>query len=276
MKKIIFVIFVLTFFAASTSVQAQKKWEKSGLKIAPPVCYASDEVVNSYIPPNPELMMRLKSSEKKSDIIVTYSLFPPEAKAAFEYAINIWEHIIESPVPIYMRANWRSMDKNVLGSCGPSDYITDFTSIPQAGRYYPIAIAEKIAKKQITGFNNPDMTATFNKGVNWYFGTDGNTPDSLYDFASVVLHEIAHGLGFTGFFFVNEDLGTYGYYDIGEAAAFDLLVQRNTGEFLVDELIYKNPSEELRKALESGLLYAFSPVGILNNNGELPRLYSPS
>lgn len=272
MKRILLALLILS---AATAVNGQKKWEKLGYKISPPVCYASDEVVNSYIPPDPELLKQLKSSEKKSNIIVTYSLFPPEAKEAFEYAINIWEHIIESPVPIYMRANWRTLDRNVLGSCGPSDYLTNFESIPHKDRYYPVAIAEKISKKQISGFDNPDMTATFNKTVDWYFGTDGNVPDSLYDFATVVLHEVAHGLGFTGFFFVNENLGTYGYYDIGEAAAFDLLVQRNTGDFLVDELIYKNPSEELRKALESGLLYAFSPVAMLNNKGVIPRLYSP-
>ena len=272
MKRILFLILVVLEI---TSASGQKKWQKSGFEIAAPVCYGSDEVEKSFIPPDPEILNRLKSSEKKSNIIVNYSLFPSEAKEAFEYAVGIWESIIESPVPIYMRANWRSMDRNVLGSCGPSDYLTDFKGIPQKDRYYPISVAEKISKTEITGENAPDMTATFNKDVNWYFGTDGKTPDSLYDFVTVVIHEIGHGLGFTGFFFVNQNLGTYGYYEIGEAAAFDLLVQRNTGDFLVDIDVYKNPSEELRKALESGLLYAYSPVAMFNNNGVIPRLYSP-
>lgn len=271
MKKIILIIFL----AAGLSASGQTIWEKAGFKIANPVCYGSDEVEKSFIPPNAEILSRLKSSEKKSNIIVNYSLFPPEAKEAFEYAVSIWEQIIESPVPIYVRANWRSMDNNVLGSCGPSDYLTNFKGIPNEDRYYPISVAEKLSKEEITGNNSPDMSATFNKNVNWYFGTDGNVPDSLYDFVTVVIHEIGHGLGFTGFFFVNQDLGTYGYYEIGEAAAFDLLVQRNTGDFLTDIDVYENPSGELRKALESGQLYAYSPVALFNTGGVLPRLYAP-
>jgi len=271
-KLIIFLVLLSTIITA----EGQKKWEKQGLQINMPVCYSSDEVHKTYIPPSDEILYRLKSTEKKSNIHVTYSLFPQEAKEAFEYAVNIWEQIISSPVPIYMRANWRTMDNNVLGSCGPSDYYTDFEGIPIEGLYYPVSVVEKITKKQITDMNSPDMTATFNKNVDWYFGTDGNTPDSLYDFVTVVLHEIAHGLGFTGFFFVNQNLGTYGYYDIGDAAAFDQMVEKSTGEVLIDQEVYENPSEELRKALESNLLYLESPVTRFNNGGSRARLYAPS
>ena len=54
-----------------------------------------------------------------------------------------------------------------------------------------------------------------------------NCPDSLYDFVSVVLHEIGHGLGFFNFFYVQDDLGAYGYgsYGSGSATPFDELVQ---------------------------------------------------
>ncbi|MCK7534679.1 MAG: hypothetical protein MZV63_28605 [Marinilabiliales bacterium] len=69
------------------------------------------------------LNILLKSSaEKKSDFIVTYSLFPSDgkAKAAFEYAVSIWEHIIESEIPIHIEARWRTMENNTLGSSGPA------------------------------------------------------------------------------------------------------------------------------------------------------------
>ena len=82
--------------------------------------------VITYIPPPKEFF--LKSGEKKSDIIVTYSLFPQNAKDAFEYAVSIWESFIESPVPIYMQANWRSMSAGVLGSSSPAEYVNNFES----------------------------------------------------------------------------------------------------------------------------------------------------
>ena len=271
-----FTLILLVLICVSPSY-GQKKWQKNGLKFSPPVCYAIDSVEKSFVPPSPELVQRLKSSaEAGADISVNYSLFPSEAKKAFEYAVSIWEQVISSPVKIYVQANWRSLDRNVLGSAGPSEYLTDFVGIPHENLYYPIALVEKLKQKQITGISNPDISADFNKNINWYFGTDGKTPDSLYDFVTVVLHEIGHGLGFTGFFFVNEQIGSYAYTEIGNAASFDRMVIRNTGELLIDSMVYKNPSEELRKALESGSLYLNSPVAILNSGGEKPRLYSPS
>jgi hypothetical protein len=103
-----------------------------------------------------------------------------------------------------------------------------------------------------------------------------NTPDTLYDFVTVVLHEMAHGLGFTGFFFVEELLGVYGYYDYGDAATFDLLVTRSNGDQLLDVTKFPNQSETLRNALISNALYNSSPVAITDNGGARPRLYAPT
>ena len=121
MKKIV-LLFLITSLGISV-VKGQKSWKKSGTKIPPPVCYASDEVHRVFVPPSMETLNMLKSgSEKKSDIIVNYSLFPEEAKKAFDYAVGLWEYVIESPIPIYVQANWRTQNQNVLGSCGPTDY----------------------------------------------------------------------------------------------------------------------------------------------------------
>ncbi len=43
-----------------------------------------------------------------------------------------------------------------------------------------------------------DMHITHNTTFNWYFGTNATPPSSQHDFVSVVLHEIAHGLDFSG------------------------------------------------------------------------------
>jgi hypothetical protein len=266
-------IWLLIFTLTSVSfAQGQRKLE---IEVPLPVCYASNEIEKSFIPP-PAFINLKSSAEKKSEIIVKYSLFPQKAKDAFEYAVNIWEHIIESDVPIYIQANWRPQGQNTLGSAGPSDYYTDFKNIPHKNRFYPVAIVEKITKTEITGSSSPDIVATFNEDIDWYFETDGDTPELLYDFVTVVLHEITHGLGFTGFFFVSNDLGNYGYEEFGEAAAFDLLVIKNNGDELVDTAIFKIESSELNDALISGSIYANSPSAIKKSNNYKPRLYSPS
>lgn len=269
---------MLILLVGAVTVSGQKKWQKLGLKPSHPICYASDKVEKSQIPPSPEVLSMLKSAEKKSEIIVDYTFFPQKAIDAFEYAVSIWEGIIESPVPIYIDAKWLRKQERTLGSCAPSDFEMNFEGAPWENVYYPIAVAEKILGYELTGPDRPDMNAEFNKDINWYFGTDLQTPDSLYDFVSVVLHEIGHGLGFFGFFYVSGSQGAWDYYDDNQpdATTFDRLVAKSNGTLLIDQTQFSNPSSELKSALTSQLLYARSPAAYTNGNQNYPRLYAPS
>ncbi len=269
----LYILVLLLFFPGFIFAQQQENLKK---KITSPeiVCYGSGKTEKIYIPPPPEFF--LKSREKKSEIIVSYSLFPDDAKAAFEYAVSIWENIVASSVPIYVQANWRTQDKNTLGSASPAEYVTDFENIPHKNRYYPIALAEKISKSEINPIGYADINATFNKSINWYFGTDGQTPDELYDFVAVVLHEIGHGLGFTGFFDVSNKTGSYSYDDTGDATSYDIMVVNSKNQQLVDTDLFANPSQALYNQLVSGSVYSRSPSARFNNHGIKPRLYAPS
>jgi hypothetical protein len=278
------VIFIVFGFIDIHFVNAQNDWKKRKLQVPNPVCYASDKIEKSFIPPPVEILLK-SNAEKKSEIIVTYSLFPADAKAAFEYAVNIWEHVVESDIPIYVEANWRTIkdeDGNtntILGQAGPSDYFTNFEYAPRKNRYYPISVVEKITKSEISGSSSADITSEFNKEIKWYFGTDGKTPDLLYDFVTVVLHEIGHGLGFTGFFDVTGKTGFYGnssWGNVGDASAFDILVVNERNEPLIDTTIFKIPSASLYSAFTSNLLFTNSLVAIINNRGNKPKLYAPS
>jgi len=273
-KKLILLLFILSLIDIRV-VHSQSDWKKRKLQVPPPVCFASKNIEKSFIPPPAEFLLK-SESEKKSDIIVSYSLFPANAKAAFEYAISIWEQIIESDIPIYVEARWQTMNTNVLGSAWPTDYYADFEFAPRKNRFYPISVVEKITGEEITGSSSPDIIAKFNKDIQWYFGTDGNTPELLYDFVTVVLHEIGHGLGFTGFFFVTGNVGGYGNENAGDAAAFDIMVVNNKNEQLTDTNIFNMPSAGLYNAFTSNFLYTNSQAAISNNSGIKPRLYAPA
>lgn len=258
----------------STIAPAQNNWRKERIQIPPAICYSSGKVERSYIPPPPEFLLK-SGAEKKSEIIVTYSLFPTEAMQAFEFAVEIWETIIESEIPINVQANWRKLNKNTLGSAGPSEFLANFDNAPRKNRYYPVAVAEKITKSEINSTSAADIQATFNSDAKWYFGTDGKTPDKLHDFVTVVLHEIAHGLGFTGFFYVSNEMGTYGHGRVGDAASFDFMVVDRNRRDLLNTSVYPIPSNEMYKAFISNTLYLKSPVAIAQNDGKMPRLYAP-
>lgn len=242
-----------------------------------PVCKASGKVEKSEVPPPAAFLQ--KSAHKKAEIVVDYLGFTDEAQAAFQYAVDIWETLIESDVPIRMQAVWSSeLGDNVLGSCGPETFYANFEGAPRRDWYYPVAVAEKIAGRELNGESRYDMLAEFNSKIDWYLGTDRQTPIDKYDLVSVVLHEIGHGLGFTGFFFVEDNTGAYGSggYGMGTFTPFDWMVEQFTGIKLVDTTVYRNPSPELKSALESSLLFANSPVARYASNGERPRLYAPS
>lgn len=278
--KILYVFLILCLIDIG-AVIGQNDWRKNKLQAPPPVCYASNKIEKSFIPPPPEFLLK-SGEEKKSDIIVKYSLFPADAKAAFEYAVNIWEHLIESEIPIYIDARWRTIydeDGNtntILGQAGPTDFYADFEHAPRKNRFYPVCIVEKITKTEISGSSSPDISATFNKEFKWYFGTDGQTPSLMYDFVTVVLHEIGHGLGFTGFFFVTGNLGSYGDVNAGDATSFDIMVVKDQNKLLTDTTVFKFPSSNLFNAFTSNLLSSSSPTATTNNFGKMPRLYAPT
>ena len=252
----------------------QLKSIPKGVNIPCPVCKASDKAEKSFVPPPSEFL--LKSSEPKCDIVVTYSNFPDSVKVAFEHAVGIWESILESDIPIRLYVRWSSsLGTNTLASCGPETYYADFENAPFPYYYYPVAIAEKLAKKELNGVGRFDIEANFSSKINWYYGIDGNTPIDAYDFVTVVLHEICHGLGFTGFFFVDDGVGGYGYSEMGDATSFDALVELATGKRLLDTAFFDNASVGLKNALVSESLFANSQVARSSGTGARPRLYAP-
>jgi len=151
-------------------------WRKEAIKLPPSVCYASPEIHKSFVRPP----VKLKAgSLKKSNIIVDFVGFPDSAKVAFQYAVDIWENLIYSPIPIHIQATWESLDSDILGSCGPSDYIPNFNSTQIWNCYYPIALAEKMLGQEVNSSTGYEIEASFNKKFNnWYFGIDGNTPEN--------------------------------------------------------------------------------------------------
>jgi len=115
-----------------------------------------------------------------------------EAKNALQYACDIWSFIIDLPLSIKVDAHWVVKDDpNILASCRATDFV-------QLGTYrYPISLAEAMKDSNMNGVT-AEMSMDANSTATWYFGTDGNCGTSQTDFVSVAMHEICHGLGFSG------------------------------------------------------------------------------
>ena len=135
---------------------------------------------------------------EQPQISVTYTGFTDEAKEAFQYAVDIWNSLIRSPVPIWIDATFTDFSgyedgRIILGGARPAAW----KSPGALDLWFVDALADKRAGRDLAD-GEPDIITRFNshEDVNWYFGTDGNTPAGRMDFVSTVIHEIAHGLGF--------------------------------------------------------------------------------
>jgi hypothetical protein len=206
--------------------------------------------------------------EKKSKIIVKYNNFPDWTKAQVQASIDVWAANFESSVPIYIDATWgRSTSFSVLGSARPGSYFSNFKGAPDASLWYPSALANALAGKDLDG-DNPEMIITVNSLANWYRGNGSGPSKSEYDLQSVILHEMAHGLGFLS---TDSYDDFFGYGSIEQPTPYNAYVQTGDGRRLSD---LPSPSLELGEALTSKLVWS-GPLGVAANGGEKPLLYTP-
>lgn len=209
--------------------------------------------------------------------------WPEEAKTAFEYAVSIWESHIESSIPIDIEATWAALGENVLGSASPTTLISDLGvegTLPET--WYPIAQASAITETDLGAQFDVDYDIVVNMScefTNWYFGTDANPPSGDYDIVTVLLHEIGHGLGFTGSMSGNPtaQIADWGLGSQDFPFIFDQFTLDGSFRKLIDESIFRRQSGELYDALvglNGGVYFSGTDARYANDEMRVP-LYSP-
>ncbi|NDC13446.1 MAG: RIP metalloprotease, partial [Actinobacteria bacterium] len=184
-------------------------------------------------------------------------------------AIDIWAANFTSKIPINVEATWQSdLDSTVLGSARPGFYFNAFPGAPDDDLWYPSALANALANKDLDAAQ-PEIYLRLNSKILWYTGVDGNPDQRSYDLKSVVLHEIGHGLGFLSNAEYDRFFGT-GY--MFQPTPFDAYVQLPDGRTFVD---FCSRSADLGKAMVSPLVWS-GPSGISAHGNNKPKLFSPS
>ena len=200
---------------------------------------------------------------------VTYHGFTPSSRASFQRAVDIWSTKVASAVPITIDATFQPLAPGVLGSAGPKNIFRDFVGAPQPGTWYVDTIANKRAGRQLDP--GADIIANFSSSfTNWNFAA-APAPKGQYDFQSVVLHELGHGLGFLGAGNVSGGLGSV--RQSGLPIAYDRLTENAAGKAL---LSFPDASTALAAQLTGGNVFFDSPAVRSANAGKTARLYAPS
>ena len=252
------------------------------------ILYGINENANTSIPPPPTLKLSQHGSSLPTEdpqFIVMYDGFTDEARAAFQYAVDIWNSLIRSPVPIRIDASFTDLggfegETIILGGARPAGW----KSPGSLDLWFPEALADTRADRDLAA-GEPDIITRFNshEDANWYFGTDGNTPEGKTDFVSTVLHEIAHGLGFFSFASVEETSvarlsGASGAGKLRDGNPdlpyiYDFFVENGARKTIMS---FHDPSSDLENQFTGNDLFWNGKKGVAANAGSLPHIYAPS
>lgn len=208
-----------------------------------------------------------------ADIDVVYGPgFSDEAKDAFQFAVEIWEKCIVSDIVIRVEANFEPAGLNNLGSAGAISIHSDFNNATLDGTYYPVALANSLAGQDLER-TTLDVSASFNSNrSDWYFGFDGNCPADQFDFVTVVLHELGHGLGFFGSATAGSSVLSASLGYLGTPFIYDQFVENLNGDPILN---FPNFSASLYLGFITNLFFD-GPNTVAANGGSRAKLYTPN
>ena len=211
------------------------------------------------------------NEEKLTEFNINFNTVPNEFKPGIQAAVDVWSQSFKSAVPININVLWeRQNNTAILAAASPGKFFNGFAGAPDPDLWYASAMANSLAGKDLDP-NNPEITIRINStnGPNLYLNTDGNCPRNKFDLESIILHELAHGLGFLS----NADYDTFfGFGSIQQPTPYDAYAQLPDGRRLMD---VPSPSQELGQAMTNSLVWS-GANGIKANNGIKPKLYTPS
>ena len=200
------------------------------------------------------------------------------AQTAFSYAASVWATMMTSSVPIRINACWADLGSPTTLGYSWSNMARNFTGAPQSSTWYNYSLADALAGVDLDPAK-PDTYITYNNGFAWYFGTAGLTPGGQYDFVSVVMHEMGHGLNFSGTMGYGSSRcgsASYGCWGLGTGypGIYDRFTENGAGQALLTS--FASPSAALGTQLTSDNLYFDGPNANAANGGSRVKIYAPS
>ncbi len=202
--------------------------------------------------------------------------WPASAKAAVERAAEIWGNIIQSSVPITIRACWYQADGNTLGFSGSPTVLRNFPNAPRSNTWYSPSLANSLAGEDRDP-DDYDMHIAMNRSFSWYYGTDAGPPSNQHDFVTVMMHEIAHGLNFSGSMrYSTTTLQASWGFNSGAPNIYDTFMRDGSGNQIINTSVYPNPSSALANAVTSNNLWWHGNKAMAANSGQRVKMYAPA
>ena len=242
---------------------------------------ASEWVENSRLPAPSHLYNQAQVPVGMFDVTVDSGV-PSNVQDAVEFAAGILNVFFNLNTTVNVHVTYNASAPNNLGSCSADWWIQALltNNVMAPGSTLPYAYPGSLAKQFLepgdyeSSAAATDLTLNLNSAwPNWYFGTDANCPAGQTDMVMVSLHEIIHGMGFSGWLTapVTDASGntTQGWsnstqtiYDNFTADSLGNLCQFMTSPQLV--------------TISTWRMDFFGPNTVAANGGVAPELFAPN
>ncbi len=199
---------------------------------------------------------------------------------ALDEAVNIWSHLLKDNTQIVINVKWSDSLSGATLAETKTYLRNNFANAPKNNFHY----AKAFAKQKDAGLNDgsKDMRITFNKAKRdsnlFSFDLDGIPIKDKYDFVTLALHEMAHGLGFTSSMTKSSSNGDFG--ELGIPTNTAQKYPKIYDEYLKHDNNYliniARPSYELGQQLTSNNVYYDGTKTKKVNNNSAPKIYAPS
>ena len=230
----------------------------------------------------------LEGGEEEEEPVLTLfkvsydSNVPEEAKIAINYALLLWQALIDSEVPIEVRVVWSTdAEEGTLASARAAFHDRNAGDNVLPAHYDPVVLINRKARHDhVPGFNDIDINV--NATAPLYYGIDGDCPVDQYDMVTIILHEVGHGLGFVSSAnkidsdntASGQTEGRLGFSD-GLGLVFDYFIEDYAGLDLIDPNNFQNPSNELFQLFTGAKLFFGGPLAKMANHGNHVPLAAP-
>lgn len=262
MKHILYIFLIIPSF-----VFAQQGVGKMEYREATPddivVCPHSHSH-DPYYSPRKEVAKKLKNNA--AQFVPNYSAsVPTDFRDAMDFVFETASGFISSKVPIYVDVDYSALDDGILGQAGATGFISNFPGALYVDTEYPIALAEKLAGEDINRPGSPDISIEISSRIDWNTTPDSVEIGSKFDLATVMLHELIHGLGFiAGSIVTSENIGFLSPF------IFSRFIENGNTVNLLDGI--ENPSENMQSQLTGGRLFFKNT----EKENEKYRLFAPA
>ena len=219
------------------------------------ICPHSEHTESQYTPREfPEGRKQLKS--KPATFVATYNNVPDNFQNTVEFVFDVLSDYLSSDIPINVSVDYRDLGVQdggglTLAQAGATAFPSNFPGTAYFNTGYPISLAEKLAGREFNAPGEPDIDITINSNENATFNVAPNNENigRRSDLATVLLHEVIHGLGFVGGSGINDDS------DLGflSEAVYNRQLEDKQGANLLET--YDNPSIAIGEQLKSDSIF---------------------